>query len=289
LLLNFVIPLKSARVSQNWSLASQLLEQTVRSACAQTHPDFHVLIICHEKPTGVNFPQNCSVIEAPFAPPSLTVADGLNTDDALFTMRSDKGRKLLYGLELVRSNGGRYVMFLDADDLVSNRLASFVAEHQGEHGWYIDAGYKMNHGSRWFYPRRRFYEECGSSHILRSDLAPFPRNQPDYRKDLDDYYVRRYVAHAYINDKLKKLGYPLRPLPFYGGIYLVNAESFYANAFRKKDTWLRILGRWLIKGRRVLPTLQGEFGIEYPAWQKEKEFYEQQLLDHGSNSIFEGR
>jgi hypothetical protein len=260
-MISFVVPLKSARVSRDWKLARRLLDRTLRSACAQSHPDYRVLLICHELPSGVTLPRQCSAITAPFAPPELTTDDDLTTDDALFALHSDKGRKLLYGLERVRSGTGGYVMFLDADDLVSNRLAAFVAEHEGENGWYMDLGYKMVAGGRWLYPRRRFYRECGSSYILRSDLAPFPSGGADYSRDLNDFHVRRYVVHAYIRENMAKLGYPLKPLPFYGAIYRVNPESFYAGAFRKPDSRLRASVRWLLKGRRISPAVQREFGI----------------------------
>lgn len=258
-MLTFVIPFKSRRVSRDWRTACRLLERTIHSATAQTEPDIRVLVVCHEVPQLEDLPRQCEFISAPFAPPSITPEEDLTTDAALFQLRSDKGRKLLYGLSLARGMG-EYVMFLDGDDLVSNRLAAYVATHAGEAGWCFDLGYRMAAGSRWLYPRRRFYEECGSSHIIRTDLAPFPK-RPDYSKDFDDYFIRRYEVHAYIAENMKNLGHPLRPLPFYGAIYLFNPESIYGAGNRTKDSFVRTGLRWLLKRRRLTPEIAREFRI----------------------------
>ena len=259
-MLHFVIPLGSRQGSGNWPRVCQLLEHTLRSACSQLHSECAALVTCHDKPEGIHVPDNCRIVQVPFAAPALSANDDLGTDAALFAMHSDKGRKLIYGLQLVRSVADSYVMFLDADDLVSNRLAAHVAAHAGQNGWFIDRGYMMKSGSRWVYPRRRFYEECGSAYILRSDLAPFPE-PPDYGKDLNDYYIRRYVVHAYVGDNMREAGHPLEPLPFYGAVYVRSGINMYATRFRRQDSPWRTVARWLVKGRRVTPAIRAEFGI----------------------------
>ena len=176
-------------------------------------------------------------------------------------MHSDKGRKILHGLAMARADKGSHVMFLDADDLVSNRLAGHVASNSEANGWYIDRGYRMDEPLRHMvFWRHDFYHECGSSYIIRSDLAPFPERLDD-TLDFSDYYVRRYVVHAYVRDDLEKRGTPLAPLPFYGAIYSFNQRNIYAAALRRPDTYWRMLVRCVLKGRWVTRSLREEFGL----------------------------
>ena len=143
-------------------------------------------------------------------------------------MRTDKGRKMLHGLALAREDDDSHVMFLDADDLVSNRLAGYVAEHPTANGWFINRGYRLNEAPhpRLFW-RHNFHLECGSSHIIRSDIAPFPEKLDD-SLDFSDYFIRRYEVHAHLKECLDNSKTPLAPLPFYGAIYTFNQKNIFA-------------------------------------------------------------
>jgi hypothetical protein len=178
-------------------------------------------------------------------------------------MHSDKGRKILHGLDIARADKGSYVMFLDADDLVSNRLAGFVERHKGANGWYFDRGYRMDYMfNNFVFWRRAFYHECGSSYIIRSDLAPFPESRDD-TLDFSDYHVRRYVVHAYVREDLAKRGTPLAPLPFYGAIYTFNGRNIYAYTHRAPETLWRVMVRMLVKGRWMTSRFRKEFGVQH--------------------------
>jgi len=109
--------------------------------------------------------------------------------------------------------------------------------------------------------RHRFYEECGSSYLIRSSLAPFPERLDD-TLDLSDYFVRRYVGHAYVREDLAKRGTPLDALPFYGAVYSFNSQNFYASEYRRADSPWRNMARLVFKGRWVTSALRREFGIQ---------------------------
>jgi hypothetical protein len=257
-MLYFVVPLRDRSTTGDWPRVCRLLERTLASAAAQTCKQIRILVLCHTEPEGIRVPSCCEFVPVPFKPPVL--ADDDSSELRLWKLHSDKGRKMLHGLAVARSGQGSYVMFLDADDLVSNRLAGFVAEHMGANGWYLDRGYRMDDTlPSLLYWRRSFYHECGSSHIIRSDLAPFP-DRIDDTLDLSDCYVRRYVVHAYVRDALAKQGTPLEPLPFYGAVYTFNRCNIYA-ATHRRETLLRFAVRILIKGRWITPRLRAEFGI----------------------------
>lgn len=258
-MLYFVIPLRDASTTSDWRGVCRLLERTLASACGQIHPAYRVLVVCHKTPQGIHVPPNCDFIHVEFPPPNMDVVD--DPKQRLTLMRTDKGRKILHGLALSRKEPNSYVMFLDADDLVSNRLAGFVAANAGANGWFIDRGYRMDENIRHVvFWRRRFYEECGSSYLIRSGLAPFPEQLDDTR-DYSDYYVRRYVVHAYVRSCMEKRGTPLAPLPFYGAMYTFNSRNIFASRHRTPDAMWRTLARWLFKARWVSPALRREFGM----------------------------
>lgn len=258
MMLYFLIPLRSERVTPDWDATSRLLEQTLHSACSQTADEFQVILVCHERPRGIAIPRQCRIVDAPFDPPDLPLNE-LTSRESLHLLRTDKGRKQLCALNEVRSDPDSHVMFLDADDLVSNRLASFVLAHPRANGWYFDGGYRLDTATPLLvFSRRRFNEECGSSHILRTELAPFP-DILNYTKDFDDYYVKRYVAHAYLRERMADLGHPLDPLPFRGAIYVFNGHNLYASHGRARDSVFRTVGRILIKGRPFLGKRRAEF------------------------------
>jgi hypothetical protein len=247
-MLYFIIPLRDRNTTSNWSGVCRLLERTLASACGQLHEEYRAIVVCHSRPEGIHVPSRCEFLSAPFPSPVLSPHD--DGERRLFLMRTDKGRKLLHGLARARSDPGSHVMFLDADDLISNRLAGFVAEQAGANGWYIDRGYRLDeHLKHVVFWRRRFYEECGSSYLIRSDLAPFPERLDDTR-DFSDYFVRRYVVHAYVRSDLERRGTPLVPLPFYGAIYTFNDRNIFATRQRAPDPLWRTMAR-----------LRREFGI----------------------------
>jgi hypothetical protein len=259
-MLYFVIPLRSANTTTDWPAIQRLLAQTLKSVDNQSCKAFRCLVVCHEKPGAIELPKSCEIIEAPFKRPAVNV-NSLDSKEALFEMRSDKGRKLILGLSIVKADPSAHVMFLDADDLVSNRLAELVSKKPNCNGWYFDLGYRWNHQTpNWLFPRNNFYHECGSSYILNAQLAPFPE-QTDYSKKLDDYYIRRYVVHAYVKENMEKLGLVLSPLPFAGAVYTFNKHNFFANQFRGKDSALTALARIILKGKRIDKNLRTEFSI----------------------------
>jgi hypothetical protein len=222
---------------------------------------FHIIIAGHDAPEleasdsriefhGMDFPQ----------PHHDSVH--LPNKDRIFQWHSDKGRKLLHALNIARSAGYKYFMPLDADDLISSRLVGYCLEENHPNGYFINLGYRINNTSTagWVYKRKRFYEECGSSSILRTSISPFPE-QLDLSLDFNDYFIRRYVTHAYIPSCMENMGCPLQAIPFYAGMYRFHEENIYANSCRTPSTYVRSVARWLLKGCRISSTMRNEFAI----------------------------
>jgi hypothetical protein len=158
-----------------------------------------------------------------------------------------------------------HFMVVDDDDLVSNRLAEFVAANQDAYGWYLSEGYLWEDGGRLVYRHSPFARLCGTSHIIRADLYGLPGDL----RDASDAYVRRTLgSHIFVRDDLERAGTPLAPLPFPGAIYRIGhrgahsqSSGLAATVFLKKSVLtspLSLIGNAL-RLRRITRAVRDEF------------------------------
>lgn len=224
-MLAFIVPLKSARVSQSWESVSTLVNHCLRSVLRQTTDQFRVIVVCHELPLD------------PIEHPNLTfiqVDDSLPEWDMPATMESeylhmqrkriDGSRKKLVGILAAREMGANYIMNVDADDFVSNRLAQFVLDSgDNKNGWYVNSGFEYV-AEKYFFPiPMGFHKKCGTSHII--NIRKFEEYSAADIPTTNGFFL----AHAGIVDKLEKEGYLLEPLPFPGAVYCMeHGENIYA-------------------------------------------------------------
>lgn len=257
---DFIIPFRARSTTRQWSNVCELLQQTLASVMNSSDQRSRVIIVGHERPE-IDLPaKRCLFLEATFDPPPTETMDWPG-DKRIFSWHTDKGRKLLQGIFRSRQDSSRYFMPLDADDLVSSKLVGHCLDGDHPHGYFIDVGYRMNAETPgWLFSRRQFYHECGSSSILRTSIAPFPEVL-DYSRDFDDYYVRRYVVHAYVPECLQKLEKPLQAVPFPAAVYRFHEQNIFANSMRKTDSILRKYARILFRGKRITAALRDEFAI----------------------------
>jgi hypothetical protein len=243
-MLTFVIPLKSAVVSNSWDQVTRLVRRTLRSACAQTCPEFRVIVVCHEVPEIGFEDQRLEFLPVSFPPPGRDRKG----------RTGDKGQKVLTGLRRALNFHPTHAMLLDADDCVSNRLAQHVARHPNGNGWYIPKGYFYCDGMDTVHvERRRFHQWCGSSHILRPEFLELPPPPAE----------GWYLQHGKILSSMRKRGTPLEPLPFPGSVYVIShGENI--NDYSPILWPSNPVKRWL---RRVLyyrpltPAMCSEFGL----------------------------
>lgn len=118
-MLTFIVSMRARALSKDWALHTRLLQCTLNSILAQTHPAFDVVVVCHDVP---DIPQArhsaVHTLSVDFPPPQRT------NDD----MCADKVLKISRGVEWAMARGSEYVMFVDADDLVSRRLSELNCE-----------------------------------------------------------------------------------------------------------------------------------------------------------------
>lgn len=263
-MLTFVTPVRHHATATNWRAVRARMAVTLRSLRAQDDGRWNAVVVAN---AGADLPHDltrCDVVRVDFPPNTL---DRNGPPEALWhAIRADKGRRVLAGLLHARATGmlRGHVMVVDYDDVVSRRLAGFVAAHPKAHGWYVNAGYTFS-GTRLLvsYPRE-FFELCGTSHIVRADLLNLPAGPADAS---EAYISRTLGSHKFIKRDLDEQGTPLAPLPFAGAIYRMGhgdaasgSSSMVRYSLRKESVGRPLaLARQLAKFRYMGPRLAREF------------------------------
>lgn len=223
-ILTFIIPVKHPENTANWKSLKLLLQDTIKSIQQQDHPAWKAVIVANEGSDIPDLPPRFEVKRVDFSPnPLYTKNIQLSQEEHYQAIRLDKGRRILAGLLHAGKMG--YVMIVDADDLVSRQLTSFVSNHWGENGWYLRDGYIWDDKGKFFlYKFTDFSRLCGTSHIIRADLYNIPLN---FGAASDDYIRRVLGSHIFLHADLDKSGTPLAALPFIGAIYRIgNSEAY---------------------------------------------------------------
>ncbi|WP_111683632.1 glycosyltransferase family A protein [Winogradskyella tangerina] len=230
-MLTFIIPVKSKSVASNWTNFCQLFERTLKSICNQTVSDFKVVVVCHEIPDIEFTHESLHFIHPEFDPPSLENDD---RQDLLINQRIDKGDKIKLGVDYaIKEFNTDYVMMVDSDDLISNKIAAYVNKNgNGLSGWYVRRGYLNFNWNNILVVTKKFSYLCGSSLIVKPELVK--------------YFFDQGEIKLYFNHQLTTLNsdIELKPFPFSGGIYNIgNGENIWMS-FRKVKK-LNNHGNWV--------------------------------------------
>ncbi|MBD2482375.1 glycosyltransferase family A protein [Planktothrix sp. FACHB-1365] len=262
-MLAFIIPLKSSQLSSSWERVCQLLERTLKSVCNQTSSNFEVIIVCHEKP------------ELSFSNPKvrcLSVDLPLPGNDFV-SKEKDQICKMLLGMIEADSMNPSHIMFVDADDCVSNRLVEFVDQNIDQNGWFIGKGYEYREDIQQLkYRSKGLHLRSNTSHIIRMDLLkPYltiPLEEVRRENFIRDNFILYHPDTANI---LKRRGTPLKELPFPGMVYITdNGENIWWSqsqiSEREKDFYLKNQIQLYLKKvyqklitRPLTPEIQQEF------------------------------
>jgi hypothetical protein len=264
--LTFIIPVRHHATAGNWAGVKARLGVTLRSLRAQQSKEWRAIIIANE---GAALPDNLEgvdVVRVDFPPNKL---DRAGPKEALYqSIRRDKGRRILAGLLHARPKG--HVMVVDYDDVVSRRLAGFVAANPAANGWYVNAGYMFSGSRLMFSYQQDFFELCGTSHLIRADLLDLPDSAAAAH---EEYICRTLGSHKFIKRDLEQRGTPLAPLPFPGAVYRMGhadtatGSSGMIRYNLRKESFDRPLSlvRQLAKFRFIGPGLAREFFDGAPA------------------------
>ena len=246
-MLVFIVPLQSPQASSDWARVSALCERTLRSICGQTSADFRVFLVCNQAPRLAFSHPALTIVEDDFPIPQP------NTAARMF----DKHEKLKRGMIAARDLAPCHVMFVDADDLVNNRLAEFCAAHPAQPGWYIAQGYIHTAGSAWIYRWPDFDLICGTAAIVLCAEEDFPRRMSDKKSD----FFMIDCGHFEFRHPARTRGRKLDPLPFPGAVYVTATGENDSGTSLRQWRGRKMFIKKLLNSRFVTPRLRARFGI----------------------------
>lgn len=260
-MLTFVIPIKSKSVASDWTHVCELFERTLKSIGNQTDSNFKVVAVCHEIPSSRFTPKNLHFLQVDFPPPSPESSG----QELLMQKRIDKGNKIKIGVAFAHEKFNTdYVMLVDSDDFVSNRIAAFVNQNtEDSPGWFIGKGYLSLKWNTVLIVTNKFNYLCGSSVIFKPEML--------------DHFFDKEKMDLYFDHRLTTLdaNIPLKKVPFYAGIYnMRNGENIYMSVENIKE--FSSLGNWATKDsfKRIINRIKNyRFKIITPKLRKEFQFY----------------
>lgn len=268
-MVGFVIPFKSKAKSRNWELDCSLLTRTLRSVLNQTSRHFKCYIVYSDLPPDPLQHEQIQWVQFPF--PFFNREDIVDAEkyNAFGKDKKswehlpfffDQGKKSLYGATKAKEDGCRYIMMLDADDLIWNRLVAYVNEHDPADnvGFYVNKGYLYAENTRWLIKvPEQMHMMCGSVNIVREDTIPeIDFSIPTYANY--DFFA----AHSYVRTRLQfSHGKVMKPLPFYSLIYVFHSSNELASKADLRKLTLRNLAKRVVRGKLVTPSVKKEFGL----------------------------
>lgn len=249
----FGIPLRSKDTARSWDTIITLLECTLRSIFNQTDGQFRVILAHHELPILSLLDDSRVVLVRATFPPMISIAEQM----------ADRAQKRRLIGTAFRELGGGYLMFVDADDLVSNQIVAFAHSDADRNGYILKDGYEFDVARERIRAAPRFNRLCGTSAIINFSIDDLPRsytdNQPCY---FSDFQNRSHVLWA---DTAKQHGRSLTTLPFKGAVYVINhGENWSVQAHNlgwQGLGWKRRLLRAVMQGSRPSTKLQREFNL----------------------------
>ena len=209
----FGLPLIGRRLARDWDLVTHQLSATLGSLCQQSAADFHIIVACTDEPElPAAADRRLELLACPGRP-----------DNNLKAMREDIRRKRFAIARRARELGGGYLMFVDADDLVSSGLVAFIEQHPHPHGYILAEGYVFDPttGSIAPYPIPGFERWpldriCGTSAIVRFSADELPENG-----SAPSAFARLFGGgHYRVRNRCKDAGRPLEPLPIRAVVYV---------------------------------------------------------------------
>jgi hypothetical protein len=207
-------------------------------------------------------------------------------EDVIVSGRLDKLAKIAAAWKYAKSRWNpRYVMKLDADDLISARLVQWLENFGDQPGYLIKHGWVWRSGSRYVLHSTEYLDRvCASCLVVRSDIAdqegPFrtgvegtPFDQRSLRFAATDHYslvpgsgtstLLLNDSHQRYSAQFAYLGQKLSDIPFKAVVYRTgNPESNSAGLETGRPTLRMILGT-IRRIRLMTNNLRKEFALDF--------------------------
>ena len=160
-----ITPFIPKGVANDWQKAVNCLERTIGSILGNPERDLRAIVICQDRPPLRIKDERYIFLQTKQPKP--------NREDYDAKLH-DIGLKTAEAFETARDFSPDYVMVVDADDLISNTLVSYVYQRPNFDAFCLKVGYEWREGASTFTIRHRFNQYCGSSHVYRFEDRLFP-------------------------------------------------------------------------------------------------------------------
>jgi len=226
--LTFIIPVISKEITDRWEVVYANLKKTLASVENQTNSNWRALIVSQTKPDVEYIEDKIIYVPAGFKPARKYPTNiKLSAREIALCRRVndlDRMRKLRVAAAALHKYRTDFVMILEADDFVSNRLCEFVAADKEANGWSIEQGYTWNGKSNYVHRTNRLTAVCGSSSIVKVFYELLPK---EMSIDVDPTTLNLFSSgcpfldhvHSEMRESMAQAGQPMQPLPFPGAIY----------------------------------------------------------------------
>tara|TARA_Y100001001_G_C7934489_1_gene283287 strand:- start:178 stop:1032 length:855 start_codon:yes stop_codon:yes gene_type:complete len=219
----FITCIRHPDSTQNWQHVETLYEQCARSICNQADEDFILIVVCNKKPE-INFhDEHIIYVETDLPIP--------RKERRYVVM--DRAIKRLIGIKVAQQHQADWLMVVDADDYVSNKLVKNIQSavlDNSSAGYYINKGYLYDYQTHRVQRKYGFNTYCGSSLIYQAkhiypllDLAHEDWNQLIQSNEanievLMDLFGNHIRSRKYFENQSK----PLTEYPYFGAAWVIN-------------------------------------------------------------------
>jgi hypothetical protein len=264
-LIGFIVPIKPKSFSKDWDYDTKLLSRTAQSICAQLNKQFKLIIVYNEKPDITFTHHNIIFVQYPFAPVLIDEIEDFDTLVSKYYSRTyaermmDKGKKITYGCKIAMEMGCEYLMAIDSDDLISNKIAGFVEESKAAKpaGWRIQKGYIYEEDAHLLIKKKDIQNINGSTHIIRKDLITIP----DFSINAFWNYSL-FEAHGYTYYRIKDYHHEmLQECPFFGTIYIVHKANYSNILHLSTKKTIKNLLKKILYGKLITNKIRLEFNL----------------------------
>ena len=156
----------------------------------------------------------------------------------------------------IKCNGGGYVMPVDADDLISNRLAEFFAGRNDGLCYKSRYGYIYHRGSSFVTKHRDLYRTCGSCSVLYLKDNEFP-TKPFEEKE-EAFFL---CAHRMLPQKAIANGKKFGTIPFPSTVYVLGTGENHSIISGNGINWKRRVEGLFMLPRYLNQRIRKEFNL----------------------------
>lgn len=244
-----IVPFIADGVADDWPKAVNCLERTLGSILGNPERDLRAIVICQDKPPLKIKDDRYLFLESKHPKPD-------RKDDFMTKLR-DKGSKVALAFEAARDLSPEYVMMVDADDLISNTLVSYVDQRPKFDAFCLKRGYEWREGSSHFTLRRNFNQVCASAFVCGFNERLFPAFLGKGAKMICE------LGHNQVEAALDAEGLHVDKVYEPKAVYVTGHVNHINGALHNLTIERRIknlvLSPW--RDRKLTPELKAEFGL----------------------------